>query len=196
MFRTCSVARRTPSPRPGRALSPSRLSLAALALVAISLVAGPATAQAAPAGSEQPEPWQPVTQPAFTVPAGAYCSFSFHYEPDKQHLESRVLSRYPDGGVRSEEFRGLLIGTTTNLDTGASIQRNASGRLIEEFNPDGSLATYTSHGPVGFGFRAQDNYPQGYYLLNGWHRITFDSAGIRTMTVDQGPEENICETLG
>lgn len=196
MFSTCSTARRTPSARRGRAPSPSRRSLAALTLVATSLIAGPAGAQTASAGSEQPEPWQPVTQPAFTVPAGKYCSFAFHYEPDEQHLETRVLSRYPDGSVRSEEFRGLLIGTTTNLDTGASIQRNASGRLLEEFNPDGSLATYTTHGPVGFGFRAEDHYPQGYYLLKGWHQVTFDSAGIRTMTVDQGPEENICQTLG
>ncbi len=143
-----------------------------------------------------PSPGNPSpNQPSRSRP-GSTARFAFHYEPDEQHLETRVLSRYPDGSVRSEEFRGLLIGTTTNLDTGASIQRNASGRLLEEFNPDGSLATYTTHGPVGFGFRAEDHYPQGYYLLKGWHQVTFDSAGIRTMTVDQGPEENICQTLG
>lgn len=166
--------------------------VAALALTGAALTASPATAVGA---SGDAEAWQPVTQEPFTAPAGKYCTFAFSYQPDMQNIEGRVLSRYPDGTVQAEEYRGLLIGTTTNLDTGENIQTNSSGRLLEEFNPDGSLATFTSHGPVGLGFRAEDTYPQGYYNLGGYHRVTFDSAGIRTMAVDEGPEENICETL-
>ncbi len=165
--------------------------------LATALVAGWTGSAAAQAhGAAEPEPWQPVTQPAFTVPAGKYCSFSFHYEPDRQNLQMRVLDRYPDGSVKAVEFRGLLVGTTTNLDTGESIQRNASGRMREELTADGSPTSYSMHGPVGFGFGAQDGYPQGYYLLHGWHEVRIDPDGLRTMTVDRGPEENICETLG
>lgn len=61
---------------------------------------------------------------------------------------------------------------------------------------DGSLAVYTSHGPVGLGFTASDHYPQGYYQLGGFHRVTVAVDGTKTMAVDRGREENICQTLG
>lgn len=52
------------------------------------------------------------------------------------------------------------------------------------------------YGPVGFGFRQGDGYPQGYYLFHGQHVVTFDAAGTRTMVLDRGIAENVCDTLG
>lgn len=165
--------------------------LAASVLALSALV--PAT-PAAPAASG-PEPWQPTTQVAFTVPAGKYCSFAFSYQPTSQDLQQRVLTRYRDGTVRAEEYRGPLVGTFTNLDTGATISRDSSGTAVEQFRPDGTESAYTSYGVVGVGFRATDRYPQGYYELGGVHRVRYAPDGTRSMVIDRGPEENICDTL-
>ncbi len=163
------------------------LALAGLSLTFLTLTQAPAHASG-------PEAWAPVTQGSFTSAAGTYCSFAFSYTPDQQNIRGRVNGRYADGTVRSEEFTGLLIGTTTNLSTGATIQTNTSGRVVETFNLDGSLATYETFGPVGFGFHAGDGFPQGYYVLDGHHRITFSGA-TRTMALDQGNEQNLCTAL-
>lgn len=163
------------------------LALSGLALTGTTLAAAPAHASA-------PEPRAPVTQEAFTSAAGSYCSFAFSYTPDKQDIKGRVDSRYADGSVRTEEFTGLLIGTTTNLSTGASIQTNTSGRAVETFAPDGTLTSYETFGPVGFGFHAGDGFPQGYYVLDGHHLVTFDGTH-RTMALDQGTEQNLCTAL-
>lgn len=163
------------------------LALAGLSLTGLTLAPAPAHASG-------PEAWTPVTQQSFTSAAGRYCSFAFSYTPDQQNIQGRVDSRYADGTVRTEEFTGLLIGTTTNLSTGATIQTNTSGRAVETFNFDGSLATYETFGPVGFGFHAGDGFPQGYYVLDGHHLITFNGA-TRTMALDQGTEQNLCTAL-
>jgi hypothetical protein len=167
-------------------IAPALGSVAALAAVALPA----APAQAA-------EPWQPVTQPSFSVPAGTYCDDAFSYTPERQHLEQRVLSRYADGPVRQEQFRGLLVGTFTNDATGATTRVNSSGVAVETFRPDGTLETYETWGPVGFGFKATDvGLPRGYYTLRGHHVVAFAPDGTRTLVVDEGTEDDVCAALG
>ena len=142
------------------------------------------------------DPWSPVTQQAFTVPAGTYCDFAFHYEPERQNIQERIIATWPDGSPRLIEFPGQLIGTTTNLETGDSMRRSASGRAVETLSQDGAMLRDEMYGPVGFGFRQGDGYPQGYYLFHGQHVVTFDAAGTRTMVLDRGVAENVCDPLG
>lgn len=175
--------------------------LAALAVTA-GLLGSPATAATTPVTPSpavpgaRPEPWQPETQEPFTVAAGVYCQDAFSYTPDRQDLSSRVLSRYADGAVRTVEFHGLLIGTFTNLRTGATVTTNASGTAVQQLREDGSLETYTTYGPVGLGFHAGDGFPQGYYSLDGVHVVGFAPDGTRTMLVDHGTEVDTCAALG
>ncbi|CAN5429532.1 hypothetical protein BH11ACT8_BH11ACT8_26900 [soil metagenome] len=176
-------------------MSPHRILTRTLTLTAAA-AALPLTALVAPASASHAEQWEPVTQPAFTAPAGKYCTFGFSYQPDQQDLEMQVVKRYHDGAVKVVRYRGLLIGTTTNLDTGARITRDSSGDLREVLRRDGSLKVFGSHGPVGLGFTATDDYPQGYYQLDGFHRVRIAPDGTKTMVVDRGAEENICDTLG
>lgn len=139
--------------------------------------------------------WKPYTQPEFTVPAGVSCSFPLHVDVVRQDLRTRVLARYPDGGVRRQEFAGPLIVDFVNTRTGESVRRNTSGHTFAVFRKDGSFLRYTAFGPIGLGFRAKDTYPKGYYVLGGLHVITFDADGTRHMALDLGPEENICKDL-
>ncbi len=171
--------------------TPARLGGTALlgALVATSLTASTAQASA-------PEPWEPVTQQPFSVPAGTYCDFAFSYAPEQQDLQERVLSRYDDGAVEQLQFRGLLRGTLTNDETGATYTVNSSGVAVQTLRPDGSLQTYETRGPVGLGFHATDvGLPRGYYIFRGHHVVDFAPDGTRTLTLDQGSEDNVCANL-
>lgn len=158
-------------------------------LIATPLVAPTAQAQA-------PERWEPVTQQPFSIPAGTYCDFAFSYTPDRQNLRQRVLSRYDDGAVEQLQFRGPLVGTFTNDETGATYTVNTSGVAIQTLRPDGSLQTYEMRGPVGIGFHATDvGLPRGFYTFRGHHIVDFATDGTRTLVVDQGTEDDVCDHL-
>lgn len=169
-----------------------RLARTALALAAASILVtapGPATA----AG---PEPWQPYVEGPLTLPADRYCGdFDLRSTPVQQDIRSRVLARYDSGAVRTAEYAGLLLVDVTNLSTGETVQRNLSGRAFVTFREDGSIATYEMDGPVGMGWPQDDGYERGFYRMNGHHVIAFDEAGHRTALLDDGIEENLCDTV-
>jgi hypothetical protein len=167
-------------------------TVAALVLVGMSGV----PAAAAP-GGVHPGPWQPFRATDFTAPAGRYCDFDLQVTAVQDEEEVRVDARYPDGAIRLNEYRGALVSRFTNLATGESVVRDLSGRGFEERYPDGTtLRSLTGIGPFGFGFRDGDGYPKGYYRLAGLHSVVLTEDGGRTMAVDAGPAENMCETLG
>jgi hypothetical protein len=160
------------------------------ALTAVVLAAG-----AAPAAATGFEPWKPYRSEPWTAPAGKYCTFPLQLDIVADQEEVRVTARYPDGSVRAEEYRGELIVGFTNVETGERIQRDVSGRGAATYYQDGNTASFGGVGPFGIGFRAEDDYPQGYYVLNGVHNITYDKDGTKHMAIAVGPEENVCETL-
>ena len=173
-----------------------RTTLARLGGTALlgALIATPLSAPTAQAQS--PEAWEPVTQQPFSVPAGTYCDFAFSYSPDRQHLRQRVLSRYDDGAVEQLQVRGLLRGTLSNDETGATYTVDTSGVAIQTLRPDGSLQTYEMRGPVGIGFHATDvGLPRGYYIFRGHHVVDFAADGTRTLVLDQGAEDDVCAHL-
>lgn len=171
-----------------------------VSVVAMALFAGLAGGTAATAetrtGGIHPEPWQPFRTTNFTAPAGRYCDFDLAVTAVRDEEEVRVDARYPDGAIRVNEYRGALVSRFTNLATGASVERDLSGRGFEERYPDGTaLKSFTVVGPFGFGFRDGDGFAKGYYRLSGLHKVALTEAGVRSMAVDAGPEENMCETL-
>ncbi|HEY7595198.1 MAG TPA: hypothetical protein VH969_18760 [Actinophytocola sp.] len=161
------------------------------------LSGGTAAAAETQTASFDPEPWQPFRATNFTAPAGRYCDFDLQVTAVEDEEEVRVDARYPDGAIRLNEYRGKLVSRFTNLATGESVLRDLSGRGFEERYPDGrTLKSFTVIGPFSFGFRDGDGFPKGYYRLSGLHSISLTQTGVRSMAVDAGPEENMCETLG
>lgn len=164
----------------------------AVAAVAVVLTAFGATPAQAVSG---PEPWQPYRATDFVAPAGKYCAFDLAVEAIADEEEYRVVTRYPDGAERVLEFRGDLVTRFTNLATGASVVRDLSGHAWLEYYPDGQTwKSFSGIGPFSFGFRAEDDYPQGYYRFDGVTVITLAADGTRTLRYTSS-EENMCDTL-
>lgn len=165
------------------------LAVAALAVVLTALGATPAQAVSGP------EPWQPYTATDFVAPEGKYCAFALAVEAIVDEEEFRVVTRYPDGAERVLEYRGELVTRFTNVATGASVVRDLSGHAWLELYPDGqAMKSFSGIGPFGFGFRAEDDYPQGYYRFDGVTLITIAEDGTRTLRYTS-TEENLCDTL-
>ncbi|HEV7647800.1 MAG TPA: hypothetical protein VGP26_06550 [Actinophytocola sp.] len=177
------------------------MRLSAVSVVAAMLLAGLSGGTAATAetraGGIHPEPWQPFSATSFTAPAGRYCDFALQVTAVQDEEEVRVDARYPDGAIRVNEYRGTLVSRFTNVATGESVLRDLSGRGFEERYPDGlTLESFTVIGPFGFGFGDGDGFAKGYYRLSGLHKVALTRNGVKSMAVDAGPEENMCETLG
>ena len=171
---------------------PTRVALASLALA----LSTPVLTTTAAAGAT-PEAWQPYPEGPLTLPAARYCGdFDLRSTPVRQDVKSRVLERYDSGAIEVQEFTGLLLVDVTNLSSGETVQRNLSGHAIVTYREDGSIDTYEMRGPIGFGWPQQDAYDRGFYVFNGHHVVGFDASGARTMLVDQGREENLCDVLG
>ncbi|MER5184946.1 hypothetical protein ABT009_42840 [Streptomyces sp. NPDC002896] len=142
------------------------------------------------------EPWEPYIQQEFTAAAGRFCSFPLQLKVLEQDIRKRVLERYPDGSIKREEYAGPLVVAYVNGDTGASVERDTGGRGFPQYRTDGTFLRYTSVGPVGFGIREGDDFPKGYYVVDGIHVMEFAADGRRSFSVRRGPEENVCEALG
>ncbi|MFI8849903.1 hypothetical protein ACIGW3_06815 [Streptomyces sp. NPDC053499] len=142
-----------------------------------------------------PEPWRPFRPGDITLPGGVYCPFDLHLHLVEDEEMTRVDSRYPDGSVHINEYKGKLVVDFTNTDSGVTVRRDLSGRGAEELRPDGTRKTLGGVGPFGVGFKNTDAYPAGYYVVDGIHVTTWDTAGRRHMAVAIGSQENICRTL-
>lgn len=163
--------------------------------VLVALLAGLGAAPAQAATPARAEPWQPYRSADFVAPAGKYCTFDLAVEAVADEEEYRVVTRYPDGTERLLEFRGKLVSRFTNAATGESVVRDLSGHGWEGLYPDGvTIKSFSGIGPFGFGFRAEDEYPQGYYRFDGVTVITLDDDGIRSLRIT-GDAENLCATL-
>lgn len=155
-----------------------------------------ATVVAAAPAAAAPEPWQPYRAVDFVAPAGKYCAFDLAVTAVEDGEEYRVAARYPGGAERVVEYRGTLITRFTNVATGESVVRDLSGHAWEERYPDGGpTKSFTGVGPFGFGFRAGDDFAQGYYRLDGVNVVTIAPDGTRALPVNAGTAENLCDTL-
>lgn len=146
-------------------------------------------------GGFDPEPWRPYREEDFALPAGEYCSYALrgHIVEDEELV--RVDSRYANGAVHVNEYKGTLIIDFTNLDSGQTVRRDLSGRGWEELRPDGSIETFAGVGPFGSAFSVTDDHPAGQYVLDGIHVLEWDANGQKSMPVAIGSEENLCHTL-
>ena len=170
---------------------------AALAAVAALSPVATTAASAEEGWHSVQESWQPYPEGELFLPAARYCGdFDVRSTPVFQDVQYRVTSRWESGGARDTEYTGPLLVDATNTTSGESVRLDLSGRAQTLQRPDGSLATYETHGPVGMGWPTGSvGLPQGYYVLRGRHMVEFPEAAPRRMLVDQGTETDVCALL-
>jgi hypothetical protein len=143
------------------------------------------------------EAWQPYPEGELSLPAARYCGdFDVLSTPVEADVRSKVVSRWSSGGPRVTWYAGPLVVDATNTTSGTSVRLDLSGYARTVQRPDGSLATYETLGPVGFGWPTGSvGLPQGYYVFRGRHIVEFPVGEPRRLVVDQGPETDVCALL-
>jgi hypothetical protein len=177
-----------------RTLLVARTSAATLGLAALVATVSLAMPAAADSNAYGNSGWEPTPSAPLDVPA-VFCTFPVHVGIAKDAVKGRVLANYPDGSVKQEEFNGPLILPLTNMDTGKSIDVNASGSAVVDFGQDGSQVWHIA-GPVLFGFRmgSNTNHQAGLFLLAGKFTVEITATG-RTVTEAQGDDRDLCGAL-
>ncbi len=169
-------------------------SISTAAVAVLAAVAGMAPAGAST--EDGPSPWSPYETTGFSRPAGALCAFGLAGEVVSDKERYRTTETFPDGSPRVQEFTGQLVIRFINTDTGASVERNLTGRGDFEYFADGSWSLTAVGGHFGGGLRAGDDPEQGYYVVTGTQYVLYsDAEGHRTLTSGHGTVENLCETL-
>jgi hypothetical protein len=188
--------------------SPQMSIRAVAARTAAVLAAGALTAAvAAPASADRSAApdrsgwddlvWEPYRSQPFTSPAGQLCDFTLAADPIADEEQVATVERYPDGSPKIEAYKGRLVVRYTNLETGASTDKNLSGYAVVQYFEDGANTMYM-WGPVGVGFRETDRYPRGMYVFDGFHAVhtRADPADRdREVLADAGTEHDICTDL-
>lgn len=167
-------------------------SATALAAIVLGVLAAP------PAwASEDSSPWIRYQQPDLTIPAGRACSFPVDEHVVNDHEEYQALETWPDGSSKTEDWKGLLVITFTNADSGASVTKNINGRSLIEYTSDGGFSSITilSGHFVGT-IRPGNPTPPGLWYVSG--KGSSESIGPDGVTIELGPNgsmENLCDDL-
>jgi hypothetical protein len=178
-----------------------RKALCAVAVIATSALL--ALASAASADS----PWSPVTDPlgsgtangSLTRPAGVSCTFNLGISVVANRQQQRTIALGPPApaGTTQTDFRGELVLSFTNLDTGATVTRDVSGPYDEVDYPDGSGGQtgagnqWWQLGPLS---RANTKLP-GEFISTGPVVMQFNSQHVIT-SLQANKVTNLCQLLG
>lgn len=172
--------------------APSRLAFVLSALV---LATGAAASPARAAGTSAPGGWERYVAASFTAPAGTLCPFRLHSQVRFDEEYVRTTATYADGSPRTQEYVGPLVVRVTNRETGRSVRRDLSARAVVRYARDGGY-DFELAGPAAVGFHPGDQgLRPGYWVLRGQHTVHFAADGTRSLTVDEGTEEDLCRTL-
>jgi hypothetical protein len=165
-------------------------ALGATLATAVLLLAAPA------AQADDDHGWQPYHGQDSDAPAGTVCPFHLHITDLLDQEETKTVTRYPDGSPEKVLWRGPLILRYTNVDTGAHVDRDQSGRATEYRRPDGSTlwdVPRSSH----ISARVHPGNPYlaaGAYLFSGG-AVLLVHPDHQVEALVQHRVENLCETL-
>lgn len=141
--------------------------------------------------------WEPYRAQPFTSPAGQLCAFTLHAVPIADEEKVATVARFPDESPKVEACKGRLVVRYTNVESGASTDKDLSGYAVVRHFEDGAYTMYM-YGPVGVGFRDTDRYPKGMYVFDGFHVVHTGADAAdrdRAVVVDGGTEHDICADL-
>ncbi|MFF2148058.1 hypothetical protein [Kitasatospora sp. NPDC058190] len=165
-------------------------ALGATLATAVLLLAAPA------AQADGDHGWQPYHGQDSDAPAGTVCPFHLHITDLLDQEETKTVTRYPDGSPAKVLWRGPLILRYTNVDTGAHVDRDQSGRATEYRRPDGSTlwdVPRSSH----ISARVHPGNPYlaaGAYLFSGG-AVLLVPPDHQVEVLVQNQVENLCQTL-
>lgn len=159
---------------------------------ALAVACVPGAAAADPGGESG---WEPYQTPSFSIDAGVSCSFPLRGEVVYDHEYTRVVETFPDGTPKVQEFQGALGVVFSNLDTGESVRRDASGTLRATFGEAGGSDWQFNGNGIAVIRTSHPNSVPGVYLLSGSVLYTVNPDGSRGFTVQNGTVENMCQTL-
>jgi hypothetical protein len=172
------------------------LSLALAASIGLAATASAATpAGASTTATGSAATGEPVPAPPFTLPAGEVCPFAVHGEYPVN--EQRGYTYTESDGTVDELVVGRLVGVFTNVATGKTVRRDLSGNGFFRTSPDGTMLLLAADGPALIGFHAGD-HPEKQLEINGAQSqvvVRFAENGQRTRLLQQGPYEDLCQTL-
>jgi hypothetical protein len=165
--------------------------LSIVATVGVAAVLGATTTAATPAGGG----WEPTSTPPFDNPAGSVCPFEIKGDIVYDKEYQRIAARFPDGTPRVEEFVGALGIRFTNVASGRSAVRDASGMLRITHHEDGGYdAEFLGNGATAIK-TSNPSFPAGDYIVSGYFVLTVHPDRSREFTTQQGKIENMCQTL-
>ena len=161
-------------------------------VIALAVVAG-AFAGTAPANAGSG--WEPWPSAPFDQAAGESCDFAVHGDPIVDEVVVKTVTTYPDGSPKVQLAKGPLIYRLTNLDTGATVDADASGSAVFEFFPDDSSVWHVI-GPVIATLRAgRSNIPRGIWTIHGAYDVAFSPTNFTTITIRHGWVHDVCADL-
>jgi hypothetical protein len=143
-------------------------------------------------------PWIPAEIGDVTHPAGELCEFEVYVDVLHERQFYRNVSTYDDGSPRTQLWKGPMTLRYINTDTGAYVDRDAGGRAIVEYGPDGRYdsATIQTGYLVGGAREGSDPGKGIWYLTGRWSSLVRDDDGPVTVFLGpRGTAENLCETL-
>ncbi|MFL5863114.1 MAG: hypothetical protein ACJ780_20460 [Solirubrobacteraceae bacterium] len=148
-------------------------------------------------------PWTPVDNEPFAYPAapapGSKCSFDLGVSVVINQQQSRKTPVGPPApaGTTQTEYRGELVYTFTNQNTGAAVTMGVGGPYTEVDYPDGS-GGQTGAGNQFWGLgphsRANTGLP-GALITTGKVAMQFDTNHVIT-ELQAAKVTNLCTLLG
>ena len=168
----------------------------ALNMLSRGLIVGGISALLAAGPVGAASPWTPSPSSDFELAAGTRCPFTLRGTVIADAEQIRTLETYPDGSPRVQEVVGLLIVRFTNVESGASVERNLTGTALVEFPEDGSFVLTLLGGHMAIGVPPSSPGGPAFLVFTGTgFSLDLHTDGTRTITYGQGQVENICATL-
>jgi hypothetical protein len=140
--------------------------------------------------------WEPYRTAPFRLAGGTRCPFGLVGTPVRDRERIRTLADFPDGRPKVQQVAGPLVVRYTNVDSGASVRRDLTGRTTISYGGDGSFTETLDHGSLAVGLAATDPGGPGFFVLSGTgFRLHVSAEGGRTVSLGTGRVENLCTTL-
>jgi hypothetical protein len=166
-----------------------RLVTISIAVLTLALCAAGAAGAAGGSWSA----WEPTFQGAIDVPAGVVCPFAISAEPVRQHMLIR-FHHDDSGAIDGYQITGPLIARVTNVETGASVERNLASFGTVTLNSDGSYDAVVEGNFLVF-FTSGESPSNELLLLSGRTVLRGSATGVKTLVSASGRSEDLCRTL-
>jgi len=164
-----------------------------VALGAALVVATTSTSASADSGGKSG--WEPYQTPPFDLAAGVTCSFELRGDIVYDREFTRVVERFPDGTPKVVDTVGALGVRFTNVGSGESVLRDASGALRAIFHAGGGIDFLFGGNGIAVIRTPNALYPAGAYVVSGSVVFIVHPDGSREFTNQHGTLENMCQTL-